>query len=176
MDATNETTPSRPTQSGWERLSIAAIRAAAATRLVDRETSEEVAQDALLTYCRLPFAPRSPLAWLRITVRRLIWRRIHRSKLERRAQLEFLQDIREERYDRHLDLLSLDEIGKRLPERSRRILELVRGGLSHDEIAEKLNCKLHQVGPRIARALMVARRRSRPSSKIFKRSPDPPHV
>ena len=77
--------PGERSNSGWRRLSYEAVRIAESTHLVDRGTSEDVAQEALLTLCRLQYAPRSPVAWLRVTIRRLILRRLVRSKLERQA-------------------------------------------------------------------------------------------
>jgi DNA-directed RNA polymerase specialized sigma24 family protein len=149
------------TTSGWSRLAADAFRVASATHLVDRDASREVAQEALLTFCSLPQEPRSPIAWLRVVVRRMIWRRLDRTRLEREASLEYLAATRPDDSLSIEDRLALDEIRDRLPERSRNILGYVRDGLTHSEIAHFVGCELHQVGPRIARALNVARRRAR---------------
>lgn len=151
--------------SGWKRLSLEAVRAASATHLVDRQTSEEVAQDALLSFLRLPEIPASPIAWLRVAIRRLIWRRIGRSRLERQALARFMAATRPVDGLAIEDRITLNEIHDHLPERASRILALVRLGHTHQEIATLLGCQLHQVGPRISRALAVARRRSRPRAR-----------
>jgi RNA polymerase sigma factor (sigma-70 family) len=152
--------PGERTSSGWRRLSHEAVRIAESTHLVDRGTSEDVAQEALLTLCRLQYAPRSPVAWLRVTIRRLILRRIVRSKLERHACEEFFAAIRPHDSLSHEDRLALAEIEDQLSERSRELVRWIREGRSHQEIADLLGCAIHQVGPRIARALRAARHRS----------------
>jgi DNA-directed RNA polymerase specialized sigma24 family protein len=85
------------TPSGWRRLSSEAFRIAAATRLVDRSASEDVAQEAMLTFCRLHYAPRSPIAWLRVTIRRLVLRRVARTRLEQRALERYFAETRPRR-------------------------------------------------------------------------------
>jgi len=133
---------------------------AESTHLVDRGTSEDVAQEALLTLCRLDYAPRSPSAWLRVTIRRLILRRIVRSKLEQRAYEGFFAEIRPRESLSLDDRMALAEIEDQLSERSRDLLRAVGEGCTHQEIADRLGCELHQIGPRIARALVSARRMS----------------
>jgi RNA polymerase sigma factor (sigma-70 family) len=158
------------TNSGWRRLATTAKSVATSSGLVDSAMAEDVAQEAMLHYLRAPQAPRSPIAWLRVVIRRLISRRFSHARAEQDANLGFLEALRHGRPLDPDDHLALDEICDRVPKRTRRVLELLRDGLSHRDIAERLDCKVHQVGPRIARALSVARRRAerlrRPNERV----------
>ncbi len=148
----------RHSNTSWRRLSLEAIRAAAETQLVDRATSEEVAQEALLAFCQLDYDPQSTKGWFRVVVRRLIWRRLAKAKLERDASFQYYESVKPREVIAMEDRLALAEVRDHLPEKARHVIDLVLSGLDHREIAERLSCRVNQVGPRIARALVSARR------------------
>lgn len=57
-------------------------------------------------------------------------------------------------------MVDVNHILAKTPTKSRTLLKLYELGFTHSEIAARLGCELHQVGPRIRSALKTAQRRA----------------
>lgn len=136
----------------------------AARRLgVGEAEAEDLTQEALVRLLEARSAVNRPRAWLRRVLSNLHARQMRRAvQAERRMErgLPARQELlHAEGWQARIDVHRLLD---RTSPRSREVLELLLLGHTHREIATELRCEVHQVGPRIARALGTARRRLTP--------------
>lgn len=125
--------------------------------------AEDLAQEAISRLLPVLPAVERPVPWLGIVVRNLV----HEKRRSRAYRARLRSELVEYSEPSHVPTsawrakIDLRHTLLEMPPRSRRILELVLAGHTHREIATLLQCEVHQVGPRISRALKTARRRLR---------------
>jgi RNA polymerase sigma factor (sigma-70 family) len=142
----------------WRRLAIHA-RAVAAALAPDRPAlAEDLAQEALLKLLVQEPSPVRPLAWLRVTLRNLATDRHRRDERCRTLPIDGVEEPAHPHQDSPHRTLVVRQALEVLSEAQRTILGLYALGFSHAEIADRIGCRTHQVGPRIQRALRRARR------------------
>jgi RNA polymerase sigma factor (sigma-70 family) len=127
----------------------------------DQFDAEDLAQEAVARLLPVLSSVEKPEAWLRAVVRNLFWRQQRRRAARARVYSELAGQHSgdDSPAARHTAGLDVSRVLARLSPRSRRLLELVLAGHTHRDIAVVLKCEIHQVGPRIRRALATARRR-----------------
>lgn len=124
----------------------------------DDTNAEDLAQEALLRLWNHLPAVTGKVAWLRQVLRRLLLDQRARQAARGHALRQFHQQqlALSLHWDEEGASADVERILSRLSRRSRELLELYGLGYTRGEIAARLGCKSHQVGPRVSRALRTA--------------------
>lgn len=140
-----------PDGQEWRALAAISYRVARAI-LRNHDDALDVGQRTLV----LAFLKRAAIqnlpAWVAAVARRLAWRALSRQSSE-----PAIRPLRSSDsplvHDRLYEVrLLLAQVLERLPTNQALVLMLCARGFTHREIATALGCKIHQVGPRLARA------------------------
>jgi RNA polymerase sigma factor (sigma-70 family) len=142
----------------WRSLERRARAIAGALAPGEPSLAEDLAQEALLKLLVQQPAPKRPVAWLRVTLRNLYTDRRRRDERRRALPIEGLAEPATAAAELPDRSLVVRQALAALSESQRTILALFSLGFSHAEIATRIDCEIHQVGPRIQRALRSARR------------------
>lgn len=142
----------------WRALERRARAIAVALAPGEPAVAEDLAQEALLKLLVQQPAPKRPVAWLRVTLRNLLTDRRRRDERLRTLPIEGVDEPEHPTIEAPDRRLVVRQALEGLSESQRTILGLFALGFSHAEIATRIGCEIHQVGPRIQRALRRARR------------------
>jgi RNA polymerase sigma factor (sigma-70 family) len=140
--------PDQPTSREW-RVWARDAHDTASRITHDSDLAADIAQEALVRLVRCYRHVRNLHSWLYVVLGRLAattqGREFRKASDPRRSH----RAIARTSPDQALDL----ERGlQALPARQARLLALTLEGYSHAEIAERIGCAIHQVGPQVARA------------------------
>jgi RNA polymerase sigma factor (sigma-70 family) len=118
----------------------------------DLDSAEDIAQEVLLSLVRRREPPASPRAWIVGGLRRQVVRR-RLEKARRHAREERGPEPGAPAPSGPEETIDLRRAFALLSLRQARLLRAYLTGHSHAEIAAVVGCKVHQVGPRVQRAL-----------------------
>ncbi|MGH9382034.1 MAG: RNA polymerase sigma factor [Thermoanaerobaculia bacterium] len=123
--------------------------------------AEDVAQEALVRLLPVVSYVDRLESWLYIVVRNLVRRQGRRRSKRARACSELAPAVVENTSPEEswLAKLEIERLVQASSPGCRHLLELTLDGYRHREIAVLLGCEVHQVGPRLRRALQTSRRR-----------------
>lgn len=154
-EARSERNPSSGEWRSWAEL----VHARARRHAGSREDAEDLAQETLAYLADPRHRVDRPGAWLKVVIRRAVAAglRFARNRPDRVALEDAGEPVAPE--ESPLLRLALREALEALPERQSKLLRLRAAGLSHREIAARIGCEVHQVGPRLDRAQGALRRR-----------------
>lgn len=123
---------------------------------------QDLAQDVLTKLHKERRHVVNRVAWTKRVLRNLLYQQ--RKRRARRAQIHSQatrqSDSEKSPTGEWSAVVDVNRILAETPPTSRKLLELYERGYTHAEIAARLGCELHQVGPRIRSALKTARRRA----------------
>lgn len=120
------------------------------------QSSEDIAQNAMLHYLNADEEIRQPKAWMRTVVRRECSRHFAR-KRRRRELAELLPRARSGMTLIEWEVL-VKEVFNEVNERDRQLLALKLAGFSYGEIADRMDVPEDSVGTLVSRAFAHARR------------------
>lgn len=122
--------------------------------------AEDIAQETVMRLLVAPPSGDKLQAWTRQVVHNLLYDLRERDHARVRAHSQVGRRTREPASPsgEYRVVIDADRILSRMPDRPRTLLGFYLLGYTHREIASLLRCEVHQVGPRLHRAIETARR------------------